>query len=493
MLEEFAMSGKNLVRALLAGWLVLVTATLVSAAVKLPAVFGDNMVLQQGCSVPVWGWATSGDEVTVSLAGQKQTARTGADGRWQVKLSKLEANGGAAPLEMTVQDSSGKTIKFKNIAVGEVWVCSGQSNMEIGIGGCDHGKEEIAAAKYPQIRLFTVPWVRAPQPAQDVLTGMIFDPRNAWVRASQPTQDVHAVWYVCSPQTVSKGGWTGFSAAAYFFGRTLHQKLNVPVGLIHTSLGGTPAEHWTSRKALEAEPLLRSLAGQDGSSTLYNGMISPLIPFAIRGVIWYQGESNVGRAMQYRTLLPAMIRNWRTDWGQGDFPFGIVQIAPCRYGSVVPCAELWEAQLLTVKRTPHTGLAVTTDLGLSLHPTNKQDVGRRLGLWALATVYGQKLVYSGPIYQSMTVEGDKVRLTFDHVGSGLASRDGKPLTDFVIAGADKKFHPATAAIDGATLVVQSSEVPHPQAVRFAWHEDAQPNFINKDGLPASPFGTDQEQ
>jgi sialate O-acetylesterase len=201
-------------------------------------------------------------------------------------------------------------------------------------------------------------------------------------------------------------------------------------------------------------------------------------------------------------LLSTLIRNWRTDWGQGDFPFGIVQIAPYRYHNSDNFAQLWEAQLLTAQHTPNTGLVVTTDIGNvgDIHPQNKQEVGRRLGLWALATVYGRKLVYSGPIYKSMTVEGDKIRLTFDHLGAGLASRDGKPLTDFTIAGADKKFHPATATIDfgprgrhdGATVLVQSGEVPQPTAVRFAWREDAQPNLINKDGLPASPFGTDQE-
>jgi sialate O-acetylesterase len=268
----------------------------------------------------------------------------------------------------------------------------------------------------------------------------------------------------------------------------------VPIGLIHTSWGGTPAELWASRKALESNPALKSLAHGE-SSCLYNAMIAPLIPFAIRGAIWYQGESNAGRALQYRTLFPAMIANWRADWGQGDFPFGFVQIAPYRYGGSHPenCPELQEAQLLTLKSTPNVGMAVTMDIGdvNDIHPTNKQEVGRRLALWAMAKVYGQQnLVYSGPIYKSMAVEGNKIRLTFDHVGGGLKTLDGKPLSDFTIAGANKIFFPAAAAIDGNSLVVSNARIAQPVAVRFAWHDDATPNFINAEGLPASPFRTD---
>ncbi len=351
--------------------------------------------------------------------------------------------------------------------VGEVWVCSGQSNMEMGVGGCNRGREEIAAANYPDLRLFKV----------------------AQAKASQPAADLHGAWAPCGPDNVG-----GFSAVAYFFGRRLHQELDVPVGLIDTSWGGTPAEFWTSRKTLSETPGLGPLA-QGESSCLYNGMIAPLVPYAIRGAIWYQGESNVDRAYQYRTLLPAMIANWRADWGQGSFPFGIVQLAPFRYGGQNPanCAELWEAQLMTAQSVPDTGLAVTTDIGdpKNIHPKNKQEVGRRLALWALAKVYGRSLAYSGPIYQSMAVEGDKIRLRFDHAGGGLAAADGKPLTDFAIAGADQKFVPATAAIDGQTIVVRAGEVAHPVAVRYAWRDDAAPNLANKAGLPASPFRTDQ--
>jgi sialate O-acetylesterase len=442
--------------------LVAAWATIAAAAVKLPAVIGDNMVLQRGQPVPIWGWADKGEEVTVAVAGQSLAAKADDKGCWKVILTKLDVG---EPLTMTVKGSSGNTLVLKNILVGEVWVGSGQSNMEFGLNGCRNAQQEIAAAQYPKIRLFTVTKNNAPQ----------------------PQIDCHGNWTECSPATVP-----GFSAVAYFFGRDVFQKLGVPIGLIHTSWGGTPAQFWTSRKVLESDPMLKPLV--QGGSGLYNGMIAPLIPYAIRGAIWYQGESNIGGAYQYRTLFPAMIANWRTDWGQGDFPFGFVQIAPFNYGGQPPamCAELWEAQLLTLKASPNTGMAVTMDIGElnNIHPTNKQDVGKRLALWALAKVYGQDLVYSGPIYKSMAVEGQKIRVQFDHVGSGLAASDGKPLIDFTIAGADQKFVPATAEIDGNSLVVHSDQVTEPVAVRYAWRKDATPNFANKEGLPASPFRTD---
>jgi sialate O-acetylesterase len=337
----------------------------------------------------------------------------------------------------------------------------------------------------------------------------------------------------------------GFSAAAYFFGRCLHRELNVPVGMINTSWGGTPAEAWTSldaqqgnavleptlarwkerisrfdpeaeqkeydkklavwkeaaakAKAEGAKPPRRPRAPGDPRqsphrpASLYNGMISPLLPFAMRGAIWYQGESNAGRAEQYLTLFPAMIRNWRDKWGQGDFPFLFVQLAPFRYGAADPrnCAELRETQRLTLDLVPNTGMAVTTDIGnvKDIHPKNKQDVGKRLALWALAKTYGEDLVYSGPLYDSMAVEGKKVRIKFKHTGGGLVAKDG-PLTHFTIAGKDGEFVPAVATIDGETVVVSSDQVAKPVAVRFGWRDDAEPNLFNKEDLPASPFRTD---
>jgi sialate O-acetylesterase len=476
--------------------LVAAWAAAAAGAVKLPAVIGENMVLQRDQPVPIWGWADKGEEVTVAVAGQTLTAKAGDDGRWNVTLAKLDVG---PPLEMTVKGSSGCCTTLKNILVGEVWIGSGQSNMELPVAGCKDAEKEISEAKYPEIRLFTV----------------------AKKQAAEPQTDCSGDWKECSPETVGN-----FSAAAYFFGRQLHQELKVPIGLIHSSWGGTPAQFWTSRKALEANPVLKPLA-QGDSSCLYNGMIAPLIPYGIRGAIWYQGEANVGAAYQYRTLFPAMIADWRAAWkqagtppspatgegpgvranSQGDFPFGFVQIAPFSYSDAwgsnpAACAELWEAQAMTLKASPNTGMAVTVDIAdvegihpkngdfSGIHPKNKQEVGRRLALWALAKVYGKKLVYSGPIYKSMKVEGDKIRLQFDHVGGGLIAADGKPLTDFTIAGADQKFVPATAAIDGNSILVQSGQVAQPAAVRYAWHDDATPNLANKEGLPASPFRTD---
>jgi sialate O-acetylesterase len=438
------------------------------AEVKLAGVFGDNMVLQRDMAVPVWGWADKGEEITVQIAGQTKTAKAGDNGRWQVTLDKLQVG---EPLEMTVKGSTGEERKLSNILVGEVWICSGQSNMEMGVGACNHAKEEIAAADYPNIRLFTVP-------------------KN---KTAEPTTELKSRWLPCTPTNLGAEDWASFSAAAYFFGRQLNKELNVPIGLIHTSWGGTPAEFWTSRKTLDADPALKPLAHGD-SSCLYNGMIAPLIPFAIRGAIWYQGESNAGRAYQYRTLFPAMIRDWRTDWAEGDFPFGFVQIAPFDYGNADPAcwAELCEAQAMTLTTVPSTGMAVTVDIGdvKDIHPKNKQDVGQRLALWALAKVYGKDVVYAGPSYKSMAVEGNKIRVQFESVGGGLVSRDGKPLGEFTIAGEDQKFVPATAELDGDSVVVSSPEVASPVAVRFAWRDDTQPNLSNKDGLPAGPFRTD---
>jgi sialate O-acetylesterase len=471
------MRHRNCVWALLCCALFSSWATLAAAAVKLPAVIGDNIVLQRGQAVPIWGWADKDEEVTVAVAGQSLTTKADAKGCWKVVLEKLDLG---EPLEMTVKGSSGSVRALKNILVGEVWVCSGQSNMEMSVASSRNASQEIAAAKYPQIHLFTV----------------------TKKKAAEPQTDCTGQWVECSPNTAP-----GFSAAAYYFGRQLHTKLNVPVGLIHSSWGGSGAGYWVSRKTLNSIPALKPLA-QGEASHMYNGMIAPLIPYAIRGVIWYQGEANVGAAYQYRTLFPALIADWRANWGQGDFPFGFVQIAPFAgysddWGmSSAACAELWEAQAMTLASSPNTGMVVTTDLAdadrihpknkdyIGIHPTNKQEVGRRLALWALAKVHGRDLVYSGPMYKSMTVEGNKVRLQFDHVGGGLMASDGKPLTHFTIAGADKKFVPAVATIAGNALVVQSDRVAQPVAVRFAWRDDATPNFANKEGLPASPFRTD---
>jgi len=466
--RKMKLSGVSTLAVMSVGVLLVVAPA--GADVRLPKIIGDHMVLQQGMPVPIWGWADAAESVTVTLGESKAATTADADGKWMVKLDAAQAGG---PCQMTVQGNN--TITLDDILVGEVWVCSGQSNMQWSVSGSANPQVEIAAADYPKIRLFTV--------ARKV--------------AEKPLDDCEGSWVACSPQTVP-----GFSAVAYFFGRYLHKELDVPVGLINTSWGGTIAEAWTSHEGLlgepDFEPILQRAAQFDPNtpnqaSNLYNAMIQPLIPFGIRGAIWYQGESNCSRAKQYRKLFPAMITDWRTHWGQGDFPFLFVQLAPFRYGGLDPrcLAELWEAQRLTLS-LPNTGMAVTTDIGnvADIHPKNKQDVGRRLALWALAITHGKDLVYSGPLYESMAVEGDKIRVRFKHVGGGLVAGEGKPLAEFTIAGADGQFVPADAVIDGDSIVVHSDQVTAPVAVRFAWRDDAAPNLFNQEGLPASPFRTD---
>jgi len=431
----------------------------VSAAVKTPAFISDGMVLQRGMKVPVWGTADPGERVTVHFQGQKAQATAGQDGTWTVRLHELKAGG---PFEMTIQGRN--KLHLRNVLVGEVWVCSGQSNMEMAVAGSANAPEVIARSGDPMLHLFTVPHASTPSPARDV----------------------KGSWGECGPKTVP-----GFSAVAYFFGRDLRKALGVPVGLIHTSVGGTPAEQWTSASALKAHPELRGLPG----SGLYNGMIAPLIPYAIRGVIWYQGESNAGRAVQYQTLFPAMIKDWRARWGEGDFPFLFVQIAPWQKIRKEPgdsaWAELREAQRLTSLEVPNTAMAVITDVGdeIDIHPKQKSPVGGRLALAARALAYGQKGEYSGPVYAGMKVEGGKAVLSFRHQGGGLVARGGRP-EGFTVAGADHRFVNAKAEIHGDKVAVWSPHVKHPVAVRFGWADYPVVNLWNKAGLPASPFRTD---
>ncbi len=640
-------------------YLLVMLSTAAFADIRLPAIIGDNMVLQQGKQVSIWGWAEPGEEVMVSVSwlNMQWTVKTGQDGKWMFKVSSPKVGG---PYEMTITGKN--TITIKNILVGEVWVCSGQSNMEFSVMGGNNAEQEIKAADYPNIRLFTV-------------TKKVAD---------RPQEDCVGNWASCTPQTVPY-----FSAVGYFFGRELHEKLDIPIGLIHTSWGGTPAESWTSAgvlkqledysEVIEKMDLLKkdpapaeevyqkqmnewhkkiSLADQSGKAcidpdfddsswkqmdlpklwdttelgsfdglvwfrkqidvpqswqgkelviqlgpiddmdttwfngeriggyeragqyttnrkytvpanlvkeganvitvkvldtgggggiygnpdqlwvkasgsddasvslagawkyiksfdlasipampqapiradnpsaptSLYNGMIAPLLPYGIAGAIWYQGESNAGRAYQYRTLFPAMITNWRQDWLQGDFPFLFVQLA--NFMAIDPepveCAwaELREAQTMTLS-LPNTGMAVIIDIGEAnnIHPKNKQDVGKRLSLWALAKTYGKDIVYSGPLYKSMKVEDNKAILQFDHVGGGLVAKDGD-LKGFAVAGEDRKFVWADAKIEGDTIVVSSEKVAKPVAVRYAWANNPICNLYNKEGLPASPFRTD---
>jgi len=493
------------------------TGSIVFADVRLPAVIGNHMVLQQNIPLSIWGWADPGESVTVQLGKHKVRTKTDMEGKWQVKLPEMVAGG---PYEMVI---SGKnTITLKDIMVGEVWVCSGQSNMEWRMRSVNNSVEEILNANYPQIRLFQIP-------------------KKA---AAHPQTDVNAEWRQCNPRTV-----IDFSAVAYFFGRELHKKLNVPVGLILTCWGGTRIEPWTPPEGFKMVPELKDivrmiekaddeyhvalgkslneiekwiskakaayannqdlpnmphlsqhpLMGREKPTSLYNAMVYPIIPFAIRGAIWYQGEANRNDGAIYYEKMKALINGWRKVWKQGDFPFYYVQLAPF-------CYTLWDSGNRGVYRLPiireaqrkalsipNTGMVVTTDIGniYDIHPRNKQEVGRRLALWALAKTYGQKdLVYSGPLYRSMEIDGNKIQIYFEHVGSGLTTRDGKPLDWFEIAGPDKKFFRAQAVIKGNTVEVWSPEVENPVAVRFGWHEEAEPNLINREGLPASPFSTE---
>ncbi|MFH1731851.1 MAG: sialate O-acetylesterase, partial [Planctomycetota bacterium] len=427
---------------------------LASGDLRLPKVIGSHMVLQRDVPPVIWGWAEKGEGVTVALDGNNR-AETKADdkGAWKVTLKAVKADGKAHKLVVTGKAGEGSKIELEDILIGDVWIGSGQSNMELPVGSAETAGQAIKEANHPKIRLFHVPKVQNGAPAGDV----------------------NATWRVCSPQTIP-----AFSAVLYYFGRRLHKDLDVPMGLINSSWGGSAIEPWT-------------IAGGK-SGGMYNGMIAPLVPFAIRGAIWYQGEANAiyGNGFAYFDKTKALIEGWREAWGT-DFPFYFVQIAPCSgwYGpGQLPA--LWEAQVASLK-IPKTGMAVTTDIVHDIgdvHPRNKRDVGKRLALWALAKTYGKKdLVYSGPLYESMKVEGNKVRLFFAHTGGGLKSRDGKPLSEFQIAGADDKFVPATATIDGKTVVVESDKVASPTQARFGWHKTANPNLVNKEGLPASPFRT----
>jgi sialate O-acetylesterase len=478
------------------------------ADVRLPALLSDHMVLQQDLPVRVWGRAEPGETVTIAFQSQKTSTTADAEGKWALYLMPLQPGG---PFQMTV--SGRNTLLINDVLIGEVWVGSGQSNMVWPVSRSNNSEQEIAQADFPKIRLFQVKLKVADQPADDV----------------------EGAWQLCGPGTVPN-----FSAVGYFFAREIHQRRRVPVGMIQSAWGGTPAQSWTSRPALEADPALKYVLDewqqvladypaaqqrfekqfqewkqaaaaakaegktpsaqprlpvgpghQNTPAGLYNAMIAPLTRFAIRGVIWYQGESNANKlhALPYRRLFRAMIEDWRRAWSQGSFPFLFVQLANFQSNGLWP--ELRESQLLTLALRD-TAMAVTIDIGESkdIHPKNKQDVGRRLALAARAIAYGENLVHSGPVFRQLTKEGSRLRLWFDHVGSGLEVRGGGALTGFTIAAKDGNFLPATATLDGNSLLVSNPEIKDPVAVRYAWADDPLCNLINKDGLPASPFRTD---
>ena len=488
-------------------------------AVKLNSLFTDNAVFQRGVEVPVWGTGDNDEKVSLEFNGQKLET-TVKDGKWMLKLKPMKEN--STPQDMVIIGKN--TVTVKNILVGEVWLCSGQSNMAFplratkALGNYPKIKEVLRDAKnYPLIRQFRVPLVKNTDIPSKV-------------------DDAKGKWSVCDSLTSRD-----FSAVAYFMAVDLCKKLNVPIGIVNSSYGGTAIENWISKEMLETLPtekaaimsrfdkemtdfpkkmadyqnnlsslqdkfkadstlavlqkkelpkkpsLPMSPAERGGPTGLWNTMIYPLIPYAFKGVAWYQGEANASRGIQYRTLLPAMIQNWRTEWKVGDFPFVIVQIP----GWKNHFPELKEAQLLTTQKVPNTALAVTYDCDdtLDVHPGNKQPVGERMALAARGIAYNEKIEYSGPVYQSMKVDGNKIVLTFTHTGSGLVAKNGE-LKDFTIAGSDKKFVPAKAEIVGNTVVVSAESITNPAAVRAGWRLCPQMNLYNMEGLPASPFRTD---
>ena len=482
------------------------------ANVKLPAIITDNMVLQQKSKVALWGWADAGEKISItgSWNNKKVNTVTGANGKWQLWL-KTSAAGG--PYAISVQGKN--HIDIKNVLLGEVWLASGQSNMQFTIGnyndwrtGVNNYETEAAKANNPKIRMFQI--------SQNI--------------AQTPQQDLAGIWKTCTPANSYE-----FSAVAYYFAREISQATGYPVGIINSSWGGTPAESWVSRDVLQSHPKLKSelidtydreageypakieqykndlaqwkldsvgkpanaLPRQPGQprdpktnptnpAKIYNQMIAPLPPYGIKGVIWYQGEGNSLRAEQYKTLFPALIKSWRELWKQ-DFPFYFVQVAP--HMQITP--DVRDAQLYTYKTVTNTGIVVITDTGdsVDIHPRNKEIVGKRLAAWALVKTYHQRNIeYSGPIYEKMEIQSGKVKIYFKFA-KGLNAQNGA-LKEFTIASADKRFVPATATIDGDAIIVSSPEVTEPVAVRFAWKFVPRPNLFNSANLPASPFRTD---
>lgn len=481
-----------------------------AAAVRMPAIFSDHMVLQQGVPVRIWGSAIPGEAVTVSFRDQKATTTTDSDGRWVLFLRPLAA-GGPEVLAVT----AGDRIEIRDVLVGEVWHASGQSNMQMQVASVENAAAEIAAAPQPQIREF----------------------RTKLTTADTEAGDVEGVWQQATPETVGQ-----FSAAGYFFARELHARLKRPVGIINTSWGAKQIEPFLRRRALEAEPLAwpsliewarwvahypqeaddQEIAreqwpqaaeaaraggkrpppkpgqpiGSPGSprrpSGIYNAMVAPVLPYSIRGFLWYQGESNATAegAYRYRWLFRLMIEDWRAQSGQGDLPFLFVQLASFRATPWWPVLRESQACALALR---NTGMAVAIDIGdpVTIHPKNKQELGRRLALLARSIAYGEKVRASGPLYRQTSREGPAIRVWFDSVGGGLAARGGGGLTGFTIAGADGKFLPGEARPEGASVVVSNPAIAQPVAVRYGWADDPVCNLINAEGLPASPFRTDE--
>jgi sialate O-acetylesterase len=489
------------------------------AELKLPAIIGDNMVLQQKQANPIWGWDTPGTEVVVTFAGQTKTGKAGDDGKWTVTLDALSAN--ATPSTMTFKGTDSKVVK--NILIGEVWLCSGQSNMQWPVQQTWDGDLEILTANDPEIRLVKVP--------------------NVGTQEAQ--KDFKGQWRVCNPSTVG-----GFSAVGYYYGRLLHQTLGVPVGLIDNSWGGSAAEAWVKRDVFDADARFKAeqdqwekteatydfqkvkadfeiqkaawdaktpeekaagqaprspsnpLIGNQRPGNLYAGCLHPIIGYGIKGVIWYQGESNTGRAAKYNDLMTLLIGGWRSDWKQGNFPFYFVQLADFMAEKSEPgnsaWAELREAQTLTMNTVENTGQAVIIDLGETnnIHPRNKRDVAERLARWALVKDYGfDQIPHRSPEFKNMEIKDNKAVIIFDHVGDGLRTLDVDELKGFSICGEDGKWVWADAKFVAAqkndTVEVSSPHVAKPVAVRYAWADNPVCNILSTEGLPLTPFRTDR--
>ena len=549
---------------LFAGLFALSVPATLHGAVKLPSIFGDHMVLQQGAALPVWGTADPGEKVSVSLGPDHTTATADASGKWKVILAPLPAS--ATPTTLVVTEKT--TLTFTDVLVGEVWLCSGQSNMEFNLHRELHGAETLASAHESEIRLFLAPHITSLQPKDDF----------------PASKDVLGKWVICTPEVLAPdwgNGFSGYSAVSFYFGRELHQVLKQPVGLIDDYFGGTPAEAWTSLSGLQKEPSLQhfadehnqlvanfarataempaktaayqsaltawetkgghayeeemakwkvisdqaNLAGKvapprpsppspkptppmpDGGWTmptnLYNGMLEPVIPYAIRGAIWYQGENNVEHAGEYGTIFPRMIRDWREKWGQGDFPFLFVQLPAFKLSPLLTWPLMRESQAKALA-LPNTGMVTAIDLGnpTQLHPVDKLDVGKRLAALARHQVYGEDIPARGPAYASMQIQDNAIRISFapdagelvigrsPWVAPGVTPPPLDRLVDFIIAGADHKWFHADAHIDGNAVMVSSPQVPAPVAVRYDWANCPQGNLYNRAGWPAFPFRTD---
>jgi sialate O-acetylesterase len=497
---------------------ILLIAPRASADVKLAAMFSDHAVLQRDMPVPVWGWAEPSEEVTVSIAGQTHKAMANDKGKWSVKLEPLSVG---EPLTLVVEGKN--RLERKDILVGEVWVCSGQSNMEWNVSNSTNSDLEIPAAKHPNIRVITV-------------TGQ---------GSQTPVEDCDGKWEPVTPETIKD-----FSAVAYFFGRELEDHIGVPIGLIDNAWGGSACDAWVPREKFAGNPVFQPMldrwskleadwdedkaraehklklaewqkkadaakeagkpappgwpgefrnpmTGNSRPGNLFHARLGPVIPYAIRGVIWYQGESNAKRAFQYRDMFPLMISSWREAWGQGDFPFYWVQLADYMAEQPEPgdseWAELREAQTMTQDKLPNTGQAVIIDIGeaADIHPRNKLEVAKRLSRWALGKNYGKDVVVASPRYESMERDGERIIVKFKDVDGGLRTVDNFALKGFAVAGEDRKWAWADAKLlDKERVEVHSDKVPNPVAVRYAWADNPVCNLYSRGGLPATPFRTD---